>query len=43
MCTPDLYYQEFKLEGFELRKYKHEALKRIDMYYEMINSDKNEA
>ena len=40
MCTPDLYYQEFKLEGGELRKYKHQALKRIDMYYEMKNDEK---
>lgn len=40
MCTPDLYYQEFKLEGSELRKYKHDALKRIDMYYEMKNDEK---
>ena len=40
MCTPDLYYQEFKLEGSELRKYKHDALKRINMYYEMKNDEK---
>ena len=24
----------------KLRKYKHEALKRIDMYYEMKNDEK---
>lgn len=40
MCTPDLYYQEFKLEGPELRKYKHLALKRIDQFYEMKNDEK---
>ncbi len=27
VCTPDLYYQEFKVEGPELRRYKHEFLK----------------
>ena len=37
VCTPDLYYQEFKVEGAELRRYKHEALKRIDMYYDLMH------
>ena len=32
ICTPDLYYQEFKIEGNQLRKSKHEFLKRLDMY-----------
>ena len=27
VCTPDLYYQEFKVEGPELRRWKHKALK----------------
>ena len=36
VCTPDLYYQEFKAEGLEFKKYKEKALKRIDMYYELI-------
>ena len=40
VCTPDLYYQEFKVEGAELRRFKHEALKRIDMYYELIHDEK---
>ena len=40
VCTPDLYYQEFKVEGPELRRFKHKALKRIDMYYEMKNDEK---
>ena len=35
VCTPDLYYQEFKTEGADLRAWKHKALKRINMYNEM--------
>ena len=40
VCTPDLYYQEFKVIGAELRRYKHEALKRIDMYYDLMHDEK---
>ena len=40
VCTPDLYYQEFKTEGLQLRKWKHEFLKRVDMYYELQNVSK---
>ena len=40
VCTPDLYYQEFKGEGLELRSWKHKALKRIDMYYDLIHDEK---
>ena len=40
VCTPDLYYQEFKIEGAELRKRKHEFLKRLDMYNELKFSEK---
>jgi len=35
ISTPDLYYQEFKIEGHELRKAKHEFLKRLDMYHNL--------
>ena len=35
VCTPDLYYQEFVVEGAELRQYKHKFLKRLDMYHEL--------
>jgi genome maintenance exonuclease 1 len=34
MCTPDNYYQEFIIEGLELKLFKHKFLKRIDEYYE---------
>ena len=33
VCTPDLYYQEFKIQGTELRDWKHKWLKRLDQYY----------
>ena len=40
ICTPDLYYQEFKVEGAELRSWKHKFLKRLDMYYELKYDEK---
>ena len=40
ICTPDLYYQEFKVEGAELRSWKHKFLKRLDMYYEFKYDEK---
>ena len=43
VCTPDLYYQEFKIEGIELRKYKHKFLKRLDHYNELIFDEKERA
>ena len=43
VCTPDLYYQEFKTEGASLRAWKHKALKRINMYNELIHDEKEKA
>ena len=40
VCTPDLYYQEFKIEGPELRQAKHKFLKRLDMYHDLIFDEK---
>ena len=40
VCTPDLYYQEFKVEGPELRRWKHEFLKRLDMFHELQHDEK---
>ena len=40
VCTPDLYYQEFKIDGTNLRKAKHDFLRRLDQYYELINDEK---
>ena len=36
MCTPDRYYQEFKFQDAELRKWKHKFLKRLDEYHEIM-------
>ena len=40
VCTPDLYYQEFKIDGANLRRAKHDFLKRLDQYYELMNDEK---
>ena len=42
VCTPDLYYQEFKFSGATLRDWKHKFLKRLDQYYELIRDYKEE-
>ena len=43
ICTPDLYYQEYVIEGPELRQYKHKFLKRLDMYHELKFDEKEQA
>ena len=43
ICTPDLYYQEFKIQGAELKQYKHKFLKRLDMYNELKFDEKERA
>ena len=43
ICTPDLYYQEFKVNGAELRQWKHKFLKRLDMYHDLIFDEKEKA
>ena len=40
VCTPDLYLQEFRFEGHELRGWKHKFLKRLDEYYEILREPK---
>jgi len=40
VCTPDLYYQEFVVNGAELRQYKHKFLKRLNMYHDLIFDEK---
>ena len=40
MCTPDLYYQEFKVSDSVLRGWKHKFLKRLDHYNELIHDEK---
>ena len=34
ICTPDLYYQEFRIEGTILRRAKHDFLRRLNQYYD---------
>mgnify|MGYP003134816040 CR=1 FL=1 len=43
MCTPDLYYQEFRITDHELREWKHKFLKRLDMYHEIKFDEKEQA
>jgi len=43
VCTPDLYYQEFMVNGAELRQWKHKFLKRLDMYYDLKHDEKEQA
>ena len=33
ICTPDLYYQEFKFDGTKMREYRHKFLERLNQYY----------
>ena len=42
VCTPDLYYQEFKIQDQNLRSYKHKWLKRLDMYHELKFDEKEQ-
>jgi len=43
VCTPDLYYQEFKMQDSDLRRWKHEWLKRMNQYYEILRDEKEQA
>ena len=42
ICTPDLYYQEFKFQDKELKDWKYKFLKRLDMYYELQHDEKEQ-
>jgi len=35
MCTPDLYFQRFIINGQQFRNYKQEWMKRVEKYYEL--------
>ena len=43
VCTPDLYYQEFKIDGHNLRKAKHDFLRLLDYYHELMRDEKEVA
>ena len=34
MCSKDNFYQEFIIQGLEMKKYMHQWLKKVDQYYE---------
>ena len=38
VCTPDLYYQEFKFDGDQMRQYRHKFLERLSQFYDQIVS-----
>ena len=33
ICTPDLYYQEFKFDGEMMKNYRHKFLERLSQFY----------
>ena len=43
ICTPDLYYQEFRIEGTVLRRAKHDFLRRLNQYYDLMQDEKEKA
>jgi genome maintenance exonuclease 1 len=43
ICTPDLYYQEFKIQDAELKRWKHKWLTRLDYYHELERDEKERA
>ena len=43
VCTPDLYYQEFKVKDAELKTLETQVLKRLDMYHELKFDEKEKA
>ena len=42
ICTPDCYYQEFKFQDSDLRREKHNFLKRLNEYYELQRDEKEQ-
>ena len=40
MCTKDNYFQKFKVSGAEFQKYMWEWLRRVDLYYKKLESNK---
>ena len=43
MYTRVIFYQEFRITDHELRTWKHAFLKRLDMYHELMNDEKEQA
>ncbi len=40
MCSKDRHYQEFVIQGPEFKKAKHDFLRRVDQYYEIMREPK---
>ena len=36
ICTPDLYFQEFRFEGEQMREYRHKFLERLNQFYSNV-------
>jgi hypothetical protein len=43
IVTPDLYFQEYRFQDADLRRYQHQFLKRLDEYYDLKNDEKEQA
>jgi genome maintenance exonuclease 1 len=43
IVTPDLYFQEYRFQDADLRKYQHQFLKRLDEYYKLKYDEKEQA
>jgi len=39
ICTPDLFFQRFIINGQRFREYKFEWLKKVDAYYKLKNNE----
>jgi len=40
MCSKDLLFQRFEIEGKEFVKYQHEFLRKVDQYYKIVPQEK---
>ena len=41
MCTPNLIFQKFEIKDKEFDDIKKEAMKRVEQYYNLKNSESN--
>ena len=41
MCSKDLYYQQFVIQGEEFREAKHNFLRRLDEFYNSVDNNSN--
>ena len=43
IVTPDLYFQEYRFQDADIRKYQHQFLKRLEEYYKLKYHEKEQA